>query len=163
MSPRPVSRGSRARFSAAFLPLFAVVILAGCSSLVEGQPSPTPLDFGGITVALAEGGITISGTVSGDAGCSNPTLIATAIRFDASGLDQPAPVLLRIYIFADQAAVVRRQADVDKCIATWATDPAAIETIDAPPYVVAGQGPWGAAFKTALAAALRAAAAGTGG
>lgn len=163
MSPRPVSRGSRARFSAAFLPLFAVVILTGCSSLVEGQPSPTPLDFGGITVAVAEGGITISGTVSGDAGCSNPTLIATAIRFDASGLDQPAPVRLRIYIFADQAAFDRRRADVDTCIATWATDPAAIETIDAPPYVVAGQGPWGAAFKTALAAALRAAAAGTGG
>jgi hypothetical protein len=72
-------------------------------------------------------------------------------------------VRLRIYIFADQAAFYRRRADVDTCIATWATDPAAIETIDAPPYVVAGQGPWGAAFKTALGAALRAAAAGTGG
>jgi hypothetical protein len=43
------------------------------------------------------------------------------------------------------------------------TDPATFEAIDAySPYVVAGQGPWGARFRAALREALRIAA-GTGG
>lgn len=135
-----------------------IVMLAGCSSLVESRPTPTPLDFGGITVAFAGTGIVVSNTTSGDAGCSDASLIPTAIAFDASGLDQPAAVHLRIYIFGDRAAYERRRPDVDTCDAQWATDPATFETIDAPPFVIAGQGPWAPGFKAALTAGLKAAA-----
>jgi len=159
MPKHPRLRWSRSPVRPALLLcLTALVILAGCSSLVEGQPSPTPLDFGGITVTLARAGIVVAHTVSGDAGCSDPNLIPTAIAFDASGADQATPVHLRIYIFSSRAAFDRRRADVDTCATAWATDPATFETVDATPFVVAGQGPWAPGFKTALAAALKAAA-----
>jgi hypothetical protein len=144
--------------AAALRSLAAILVLAGCSSLVEVQPTPTPLDFGGIQGTLAAAGIALTNTVSGDAGCTDPNLIPTAIRFDASGLGVTTPVRLRIYIFTDRAAWQRRQPDVDACIAAWATDPATVETIGQSPYVVAGQGPWPVAFKTAVAGALKEAA-----
>ncbi len=142
--------------------LAAVVLLAGCSSLVEARPTPTPLDFGGIQGTLDHAGISLTNVVSGDAGCSDANLIPTAIGFDVVGLGVTTPVRLRIYIFTDRAAWQRRQGDVDACVTAWATDhgvdPATVETIGQSPYVVAGQGPWPAAFKTAVAGALREAA-----
>jgi hypothetical protein len=140
--------------------LLATLALTGCSSLVEGVPSPTPQDFGGIVTALGDVGISVSNPISGDAGCSDPSLVGPSIAFSASGLGMPAssPAKLRVYIFGDVDAFQRKRADVDRCIARWATDPATFETVDAAPYVLAGQGPWPAAFKTALQAALRAAA-----
>jgi hypothetical protein len=158
MSPTPLPRRRGVPFAATLWSLAAIVLLAGCSSLVEARPTPTPLDFGGIQGTLAHAGIALTNTVSGDAGCSDPNLIPTAIGFDASGLGVTTPVRLRIYIFADRNAWQRRQPDVDACIAAWAMDAATIETIGQSPYVVAGQGPWPAAFKTALAAALKEAA-----
>jgi hypothetical protein len=128
--------------------------LAACSGLVEARPTPTPIDFGGIASTLSNKGVAVFSPVSGDAGCSNPDLVATAIRFDATGPGLPAPVRIRIYIFRDQTTWERRHGDVDACIAAWATDPATFEIVDAAPYVLAGQGPWPAAFKAAVAAAL---------
>jgi hypothetical protein len=154
MSPTPFPRRRGVPLAAALRSLAAIVLLAGCSSLVEARPTPTPLDFGGIQGTLAAAGIALKNTVSGDAGCTDPNLIPTAIGFDATGLGVSTPVRLRIYIFTDRAAWQRRQPDVDACIAAWATDPATVETIGQSPYVVAGQGPWPAGFKTALAAAL---------
>jgi hypothetical protein len=157
MSPFPRQR--RAASPAALLScLAALLLLAGCSSLVEARPTPTPLDFGGITAAFARAGITLSGTTSGDAGCPDPNLIPTAIAFDAAGVDLAAPAQVRIYIFADRAAWQRRLADVDTCVGAWATDDANVETIAESPYVVAGQGPWPPGFKAALVAALKEAA-----
>ncbi|HEV2005363.1 MAG TPA: hypothetical protein VGQ85_02010 [Candidatus Limnocylindrales bacterium] len=158
MSPTPEPRRRGVSLAAALRSLAAIVLLAGCSSLVEARPTPTPLDFGGIQGTLAHAGIALTNTVSGDTGCTDPSLIPTAIGFDASGLGVTTPVRLRIYIFTDRAAWQRRRADVDTCIAAWATDPATIETIGQSPYVVAGQGPWPAAFKTGIAAALKEAA-----
>jgi hypothetical protein len=154
----PIS-GRRVISPAAILTWLAgMLVVAGCSSLVEAKPTPTPLDFGGITAAFAQAGITLTKTTSGDAGCPDPNLIPTAIAFDASGVDLPSPVRVRIYIFADRAAWQRRLADVDTCVAAWATDPETVETIGESPYVVAGQGPWPPGFKTGVAAALKAAA-----
>jgi hypothetical protein len=158
MSPTPLPRVRGVPVAAALRSLAAVVLLAGCSSLVEVRPTPTPLDFGGIQVTLANAGISLTNTISGDAGCTDPNLIPTAIGFDAMGLDLTTPVRLRIYIFTDRAAWQRRQADVDACIASWATDPGTVETIGESPYVLAGQGPWPPAFKTTVAAALKEAA-----
>lgn len=111
---------------------------------------------------LSHAGISLTNIVSGDAGCADTNLIPTAIGFDAVGLGVTTPVRLRIYIFNDRAAWQRRQPDVDACIAAWATDhgidPATVEMIGQTPYVVAGLGPWPAAFKTAVADVLREAA-----
>jgi hypothetical protein len=140
----------------------AAIVLAGCSGLVERQPTPTPQDFGGIVAAFGSTGITVTNPQSGDAGCSDPNLIPTAIRFDAIGLGATTPIRVRVYIFANRVAWERRLPDVDACTAAWATDPATFETVESSPYVLAGQGPWPAAFKAAIRAALLAAA-GNGG
>ncbi len=138
--------------------VLAATLLAGCSGLIETQPTPTPQDFGGIVAALGNEGISISNPQSGDAGCSDPTLIPTAIAFTASGLGVTAPIPLRVYIFGSDDAFQRRQSDVDACAAHWATDPATFELVSASPFVVAGQGPWPPGFKFAVMHALRVAA-----
>lgn len=144
------------------LVLLAVVALTGCGRILQGSPEPTPMDFPSMSGEFAKRGIAIDHWVSGDAGCSDSSLIPTAIGFDATGPGLTAATRLRIYVFADGAAYDRRRADVDTCVAAWATDPATFELVDARPFVVAGQGPWPDAFKTALRAALTAAA-GNGG
>ncbi len=153
MSPRSVLR---------LLALASVLLLAGCSSLIETVPSPTPLDFGGIAGELAKRGVAVEHYRSGDAGCTNATLIPTAIGFDASGLDQTTPTHVRIFIFRDRATFERRRSDVDACAASWVTEPSAFESIEASPYVLVGQGPWGPKFAAAAREAL-VAAAGNGG
>jgi len=146
----------RARLSA----LVALLVLTACDALRGTPPSPTPGDFGTLAQALSQRGVTAEGAVSGDPGCDDPWLAPTAISFTASGLDQPTPVRLRVYLFRDDAAFDRRRADVDACVVALATDPATFELVDASPFVIAGQGPWGAEFKRAVRAALTAAAGG---
>ena len=141
----------RSRLAATFL---VATVLAGCSGLVETVPSPTPQDFGGIVAALGAEGISISNPQSGDAGCSDPNLIPTAIGFTATGLGATTPLRLRIYIFGSADAFGRRQVDVDTCAQRWTTDPATFEIVDASPYVVAGQGPWPPEFRAAIMHAL---------
>jgi hypothetical protein len=138
------------------------IALGGCSALLEGPPVATPVPFPELSGFLGRRGITVSNYVSGDAGCSDPTIIPTAIAFDAGGLDAPTPLRLRIYIFRDHETWQRRRPDVDTCAAAWTTDPATFEFLDASPYVLAGQGPWPPKFKEALRLGL-ADAAGNGG
>jgi len=140
----------------------AAVALAGCSGLLESAPSPDPVPFPEITGQLGRFGITVSSWVSGDPGCNDPSLSPTAIRFEAEGLDQATPIVLRVYIFRNRDAWDRRLADVDTCAAAWATDPATFEQLQVSPYVVAGQGPWPPAFAAALRNAITASA-GNGG
>ena len=140
----------------------AAVALAGCSGLLESAPTPDPVPFPEITGQLGRFGITVSSWVSGDPGCNDPSLSPTAIRFEAEGLDQATPIVLRIYIFRNRDAWDRRLADVDTCAAAWATDPATFEQLQVSPYVVAGQGPWPPAFAAALRNAITASA-GNGG
>ena len=100
--------------------------------------------------------------VSGDAGCPDPILTPTAIAFDAKGLDQAGNVRIYIYIFRNREAFERLRASVDSCAASFITDAETFETAEESPFVLAGQGPWGAEFEAALRASLTAAA-GTGG
>ena len=144
------------------LAVLATLLLAGCASILQGSPAATPMDFPSMSGEFTSRGIAIDHITSGDDGCHDTSLAPTAIGFDASGLGVATPIRLRIYIFADGAAYDRRRADVDTCAAKWATDPAAVEFIDASPFVLAGQGPWPEAFKAALRAAV-VAAAGNGG
>ena len=125
------------------------VALAGCANVLR-SPTPNPEPFPGISAQLGRFGVDVVSWTAGDPGCDDPSLSATAIRFDAVGLDQAAPVTLRIYIFRNRDAWERRLADVDTCAAAWAADPATFELVSISPYVVAGQGPWPPEFDAAL-------------
>ena len=145
----------------AALALAATLVLSGCSALLEAAPTPTPQPFPGIAGELGRVGVDVLSWTAGDAGCDDPSLSPTAIRFDAQGLDQPTPVQIRIYIFKNREAWNRRSADVEACAAAWADDPASFELLQISPYVVAGQGPWPPEFDAAMREGITAAA-GTG-
>jgi hypothetical protein len=155
-------RQIRARSALVAVALLCSSILAGCSVLLETPPPPTPADFAGIAGDMANLGISVDHIVSGDAGCDDPVLRQTAIAFDARGLDQAAPTRVYVYIFRDRDAFERRRQTVDTCARSYATDPAAYQSVEASPYVVAGAGPWGPEFRNAIRAAI-VQAAGTGG
>jgi hypothetical protein len=166
MSRGDVSHISRKRPSeVAWLSILALlaVLVAGCSALKGTVPEATPLDFPGVAGQLAIQGLNVSGPVSGDAGCSDPTIVPTAIGFDLSGAGVTSAIHARIYIFGSREAYERRRPDVDACVAQWATDPATIEFVDASPYVLVVQGPVPPAFKDAARRGLGVAAGNGGG
>jgi hypothetical protein len=135
--------------------------VGGCGSLSVTPPAPTPADFQGIASEFAKRGIVVDRAVSGDAGCTDQTLVPTAIAFDAKGLDQPDIVRIYIYIFRNRETFERLRSTVDACAASFVTDPETYETVEQSPFVLAGQGPWGANFEKALRDGLEVAA-GTG-
>jgi hypothetical protein len=149
----------RARIGA--LCLLAVLSLGACGAVETGPPAPTPTDFGGIARALSKEKVTVNGAVSGDAGCTDPALIPTAISVTAGGLDQAKPVRIYLYIFRDDASFQKLRANIDACARSYVTDAATYESVDQSPFVLAGQGPWAPGFKAAIRAALLGAA-GTG-
>jgi hypothetical protein len=157
----------RPRFRPARLAGLALVaagfLIASCGTVSRSAPAPTPADFPGLAGQLTQHGIRVDPAtiVSGDAGCNDPNLGKTAIGFDASGLDQTAPVRVHVYIFRNRATYERLRSTVDACAASFVTDPATFESVDTSPYVVAGQGPWAPAFRDNLRAAITEAA-GTG-
>jgi hypothetical protein len=151
---RPAS-GAIGRF------LLVAVLVAACSTISRTPPAPTPADFQGIAGAVVQRGIRIQHIVSGDPGCPDQELGKTAIGFDAAGLDQATPVRLYIYIFRNRETYERLRATVDECARSYVKDPETYESVETSPYVLAGQGPWGTAFKTNLRAAIDEAA-GTG-
>lgn len=159
MLPHPLRIPAPARRSIPIVVL--LVTLVGCGILVETPPAPTPADFQGIAGDLNGAGVTIDRVVSGDAGCDDPTLRQTAIAIEAHGLDQPAPTKLYVYIFRNRDSFERLRASIDACARTYVSDPAAYQSVEVSPFVVAGPGPWGAEFRSAVRAAITEAA-GTG-
>jgi hypothetical protein len=153
MPADPVVRRLRLAPAAALLVACALLV-GGCSALRGSPPAPTPLDFPGIANQIVQQGLAIGDPIAGDAGCSDPSIIATAIGFDVSGAGVTSPVRARVYIFGSHAAYDRRRADVDTCVGAWASDPPNVEFIDASPYVLVVQGPVPGAFKAALTRAL---------
>ncbi len=145
--------------------LFVVVLAAlatGCTTITGTPPAPTPADFPGIAAALARHGVAIGNVVSGDPGCDDANLVPTAIRFEAAGLDQPAPTRAYIYIFRSRATFDRLLRDVARCAGAFVTDEEGEPRIAVSPYVLTGPGPWPPAFREAVEAGLKEAA-GTGG
>jgi hypothetical protein len=138
------------------------VLLAACGTISTTPPPATPTDFPGLAGRLNAAGIKVANWVSGEAGCDDAELRKTAIRFEAHGLDQAAPVTLYLYVFRNRDAFERNRASIGPCAATYVTDPATFEEIEQSPYVLASQGPWATGFEAALRATLEAAA-GTGG
>ena len=152
MIPSPRRRLHPARLSA--LALAAAMAVVGCGTISRTPPAPTPADFPAMAGVLTQHGIGVDKIVSGDAGCDDANLAKTAIGFDASGHDQLTPVRVRVFIFRNRATYERLRSTIDRCAAAFATDPATFESIETSPYVVAGQGPWGATFKDNLRAAI---------
>lgn len=164
VDPSPAARRHRppAIGLAVGLVVWLALLLTGCTSTPYVPPSPTPADFGGITQILQARGLTILNVRSGDAGCADATLARTAISFTARGLDQTTQVQLYLYIFHDHDVFVRRSTDVGGCASSYVTDPVTYESLAVSPYVLSGQGPWGASFKDQLRIGLTTAA-GDGG
>ena len=147
--PRPLALG------------FVALLVAACAFVETTPPAPTPADFQGVAGELAKRGVILDHVVSGDAGCADKVLAPTAISFDASGLDQTATVRIYLYAFRDRATYERLRSSIDACARAFVTDPAAYQSVDQSPYVLAGQGPWGPKFEAALRQAIEVAA-GTG-
>lgn len=152
---------TRHRAALVSLALGLALALSACSSLLQSPPVPGPVPFPEISSLLGSYGVNVLSWTAGDDGCDDPTLSATAIRFDAGGLDATSVQHLRIYIFRNRDAWERRLADVDSCAAAWADDPATFQIMQISPYVVAAQGPWPPEFAAALRTGLTEAA-GTG-
>jgi hypothetical protein len=142
--------------------VLVAVASAACGMVGTSPPAPTPADFQGIAAEIVRRGILVDGVVSGDAGCSDQVLAPTAIRFRASGLDQPTPVTFRLYIFRNGDSYRKLRSAVDACATSYATDRNTFVFVDASPFVLAGQGPLGPTFEAKLRDALRTAA-GNGG
>jgi hypothetical protein len=138
------------------------IVICGCGLVSRTPPAPTPADFLGISGAFVSRGISVSQVVAGDAGCADPGLAKTAISFRASGLDQTVPVAVHLYIFGSRDSYDKLRAAVDTCAASYVTDPQAFVAIDAPPFVIVSQGPWGPQFTSAMRQGLTEAA-GSGG
>jgi hypothetical protein len=155
----PVPRIAPVRVALAVLG--CVLVVGACSSVSFTAPAPTPADFQGIATELTKRRIAIDGLVSGDAGCTDPVLIPTAIGLTARGLDQADPVRIYLYIFRNRASFERLRATVDDCARSFVTDPATFETVEQSPFVLAGQGPWAPGFEAAVREALEVSA-GTG-
>jgi hypothetical protein len=160
MFPRRLSVVFRAR-RVGLLVVACALVASGCGVISTSPPAATPADFQGIANILLRHGLTFDHVVSGDAGCDDPVLTKAAIGLDASGADQSSPTRLHVYIFRNRDAFERLRQTVDSCAASYVTDPDAFESIEASPYVVAGAGPWGPGFKSAIRAAFSEAA-GTG-
>ncbi len=156
---RPLAAAIRALVSVGAAGLLAIA-MAGCSEFTPSTPMPTPTDFQGIVEEMAASGVGVIDVVSGDAGCDDQRLARTAISFEASGLDQPTRVRIHLYAFRDTAVYEELRPGVDACARAYVSDASTFNAVDASPYVLAGQGPWGPAFKDALREALTRAARG---
>jgi hypothetical protein len=143
--------------------MLLVVVAAGCTTIMGTPPAPTPADFPGLAAAFARHGVTIGHVVSGDTGCDDPNLVPTAIRFEASGLDQPAPTRAYIYILRNREAFDRLLSAVAFCAGAYNTDAEGEPWIAVSPFVLTGPGgQWPPAFRDAMTDGLTEAA-GTGG
>ncbi len=147
---------------AVLLCLAVAATVAACGMVRTVTPEPTPADFGGIATELGKRQITVGSVVSGDPGCADSQLAPTAIRLTLSGLDQPTAVTTYLYIFGSGDSYTKLRAAVDRCAASYATDRASFVFVDAPPFVLAAQGPLGTQFVAAVHDALSTAA-GNGG
>ena len=161
MAPHPAGRPD-VRLAGLLATVLVALAVAACGSLNVTEPPATPTDFPGLTGRLNSAQIEVRDWVSGDAGCEDPDLVPAAIRFSAYGLDQAAPVTLRLFVFRNRAAFERHRDRVGPCAQAWVTDPDTYEEVQQSPYVLAGQGPWAPEFEATLRQVLETSA-GTGG
>jgi hypothetical protein len=135
--------------------LLAVVALglAACSS---GTASPSPGGFQEVFEALARRGAAVTQIVSGDPGCSDPTLIANAVRFQVR-LDDGVDREIHLFGFRDAAALARAQQALNDCLTSFVDrgHPSEnIGSVQVGPFHAFGA-PWSPRLNAVLADALR--------
>ncbi len=108
-------RPHRPRVAVTTLLLAASLVAAACGTISTTPPAPTPADFQGIATEITKGRIAIDDLVSGDAGCTDPILVPTAISMKAKGLDQTTPVKLYLYIFRNRTSYEKLRSTIDGC------------------------------------------------
>jgi hypothetical protein len=151
------SASTQRRLGAVLVALIAVVALAGCEALEGTTPKPTRAGFPGVLGEIARRDIQLGSLTSGDPGCTDRNLAPTAVSVRASGLDQAEPVTLYLYSFRNADSYQRLRTAIDACARSYVTDPETFESVDAAPFVMVGQGPWGSRFEAAIREALDAA------
>jgi hypothetical protein len=147
--------------------LIVLLALMCCLAIAACEPDddpyhPTPASLPAVLVVLTNAGFSVTNVVSGDAGCSDSTLVSTALSMDLQGFDQTTPTWVYIYGFKDRATFERLDSTVDACAKAYVTNPADYGNVQVSPFVAAGPGPWAASFTDNLRGALTQAA-GTGG
>jgi ABC-type glycerol-3-phosphate transport system substrate-binding protein len=97
--------------------LAAVIALAGCGVFVA--PSPTAGEMGDLVSALVLRGVTITDQVSGDAGCSDPSLFGNAIRYDARMAGETATVPIYVLRWNSQQTFDANEPAFQACVAQF--------------------------------------------
>jgi len=127
------------------------LLVAGCYA----SPGPSPV--GGIEEVIANlvlRGVTVTSSVSGDAGCSDPTLHDNAVHLSVSYQGQSTDLFVLQW---------RRTSDFDAaavafadCVSDFRTHSpgSAVATVEAPPWRAYGKDPTGQ-FIPLLSAAIR--------
>lgn len=156
---RPLPARPATRVVAVVALAIAASGLAGCR-LAASEPSARPVGFPALSRIVGPAGVLLEDPTSGDAGCDDPSLAANAISLTASGLDQETPVRIHLYRFKNESALQESLGAVSTCATSYVVDPDGFELLVVPPYVLAGQGPWGEAFEATLTAGLERAAVG---
>jgi hypothetical protein len=130
----------------------ALVALAACGT---GTASPSPGGFQEVFEALARRGATVTRIVSGDPGCSDPTLVANAVRFHVQ-LDDGVDREVHLFGFRDATALARAQASLDECMRSFVDGHPgeSIGSVQVGPFHALGA-PWSERLSVLLTDALR--------
>jgi hypothetical protein len=139
--------------------LLAALLVAACTG---GTASPSPGGFQEVFEGLARRGATVTRIVSGDPGCTDPTLVANAVRFSLE-LDDGVVREIHLFGFRNAAVLSAAQAGLTGCMREFAAKGGPGEstgTVQAGPFEAFGR-PWSERVKALLADALREAIEGT--
>jgi hypothetical protein len=118
----------------AALLLLLAAAATGCGSF--GAPSPTPGGFSELVAALVSRGAAITDQVAGDAGCSDPTLVGNAVRFDVRMPGSAASVPVFTFRWRRAADYQAAAGSFGQCVAAFggAHPGATITAIEASPW-----------------------------
>jgi len=133
--------------------LLAALLVAACGG---GTASPSPGGFQEVFEGLARRGATVTRIVSGDPGCTDPTLVANAVRFSLE-LDDGVVREIHLFGFRNAATRAAAQAGLTACSREFAAKGRAGEstgTVQAGPFEAFGR-PWSERVETLLRDALR--------
>jgi hypothetical protein len=98
--------------------LIALLVAVALTACTRGATSPSPAGFQEVFEGLARRGATVTGIVSGDAGCDRSDLVANAVRFTLT-LPDRVPREIHLFAFRNQAALESARTSLTFCAATF--------------------------------------------
>lgn len=138
----------------------AALALGGCGGPVGASPTP-PNEVGDVIAALVVRGATVEHVTSGDAGCPGSSLHSNGVHVQLTLAGETSPNDVYLVRWKSSAAFNAAAADFQACLAEYrsAHPDATIDQLARDPWRVYGPG-WSTALRSALDAALQAAAGG---